>query len=291
MNGADGSDGTRGAAPANAPRSAADDAEDLGVRPLTARSVVLSTLLGNHPPQLPVRALVRIGELFGIAEGTVRVALSRMVAAGDLTHADGDYALTSRLLARQRRQDDSHTPRTLPWSGAWEIALVTGERRTAAERTALRRAMDGLRLAELREGSWLRPANLDRPRPPAADQCTWLTGTPDGDPVALAGKLWDLDGWAARARDLGARLAAADDPAHRFTVAAAAQRHLMTDPLLPTALLPADWPGSELRKGYDAFVDELRELLRHYLSPVAAPTTSGPGTAVSGAAAVRRRTS
>ncbi|TSB28309.1 PaaX family transcriptional regulator C-terminal domain-containing protein [Streptomyces benahoarensis] len=296
MNGADGCDGTRGAAPTGTLRSAADDAEDLGVRPLTARSVVLSTLLGNHPAQLPVRALVRIGELFGIAEGTVRVALSRMVAAGDLTHADGDYALTSRLLARQRRQDDSRTPRTLPWTGVWEIALVTGERRTAAERTALRRAMDGLRLAELREGSWLRPANLDRPRPAAADQCTWLTGTPDGDPVALAGKLWDLDGWAARARDLDARLGAADDPAHRFTVAAAAQRHLLTDPLLPADLLPADWPGGALRQSYDAFVDHLRDLLRHYLSPVAAPTTSGSGTGPagavrSGAAGARRRTS
>ncbi|MDQ3757078.1 MAG: PaaX domain-containing protein, C- domain protein, partial [Actinomycetota bacterium] len=45
-------------------------------RPLTARSVLLSTLLGAHPPELPVQVLVRSGELFGMAEGTVRVALS-----------------------------------------------------------------------------------------------------------------------------------------------------------------------------------------------------------------------
>lgn len=66
----------------------------LALRPLTARSIVLSTLLGHHPPRLPARALVRVGELFGIAEGTVRVALSRMVAAGDLYQSDGSYALT-----------------------------------------------------------------------------------------------------------------------------------------------------------------------------------------------------
>ena len=37
------------------------------VRPLTARSVVLSLLLGAHPPRLPVRDIVDAGEAFGIS--------------------------------------------------------------------------------------------------------------------------------------------------------------------------------------------------------------------------------
>ncbi|MFH9247644.1 PaaX family transcriptional regulator C-terminal domain-containing protein [Streptomyces lydicus] len=240
----------------------------LAPRPLTARSIVLSTLLGHHPPKLPARALVRVGELFGIAEGTVRVALSRMVAAGDLRQSDGSYALTDRLLARQARQDESRSPRTRAWRGDWEIAVVTTpEGRPAAERTALRQAMAALRLAELREGSWLRPANLDRPRPPVVtDQCTWLTGTPDGDPAALAARLWDLDGWAARAGALRSALDRAAPPADRFTVAAAAQRHLLTDPLLPEELLPPHWPGVPLRAAYAEFASELGELLRQYLA-------------------------
>jgi len=65
------------------------DAEGLGIRPLKARSVVLSALLGFHPPQLPVSTLVRIGELFGIAEGTIRVGLTRMVADGDVVADNG----------------------------------------------------------------------------------------------------------------------------------------------------------------------------------------------------------
>ncbi|MEU9123367.1 PaaX family transcriptional regulator C-terminal domain-containing protein [Streptomyces sp. NPDC048506] len=241
---------------------------DLALRSLTARSIVLSTLLGHHPPELPVRALVRVGELFGIAEGTVRVALSRMVAAGDLRQADGSYALTARLLARQARQDESRSPRTRRWRGDWEIALVTTpEGRPAAERTALRQAMAELRLAELREGSWLRPANLHRPRPPVVvEQCTWLTGTPDDDPAGLAARLWDLDGWAARARALMAALSRAGTLADRFTIAAAALRHLLADPLLPDALLPQGWPGDQLRARYDEFERELSELLRQYLS-------------------------
>ncbi|MFD5396012.1 PaaX family transcriptional regulator C-terminal domain-containing protein [Streptomyces sp. NPDC127097] len=244
------------------------EAAALALRPLTARSIVLSTLLGHHPPRLPARALVRVGELFGIAEGTVRVALSRMVAAGDLRQTDGSYALTTRLLARQTRQDESRSPRTVPWSGGWEIAVVaTPERRPAAERTALRQAMAGLRLAELREGSWLRPANLDRPRPAVVtDQCTWFTGTPDDDPVALAGRLWDLTGWAGRAGALSAALDRAGTHADRFTVAAAALRHLLADPLLPAELLPDDWPGAQLRRTYAEFETELRDLLRQYLA-------------------------
>ena len=30
-------------------------------------------------------------------------------------------------------------------------------------------------------------------------------------------------------------------------------RHLLTDPVLPAELLPADWPGDELRTAYTDF--------------------------------------
>lgn len=242
-----------------------DDTGTLTLRPLTARSIVLSTLLGHHPPQLPARALVRVGALFGTAEGTVRVALTRMVAAGDLEQHDGAYRLTDRLLARQARQDDSRAPRTRSWDGTWEIAVVTSDRRPAPERAALRQAMAAQRLAELREGTWLRPANLVRPRPPVvAEQCGCFTATPEDDPAALAARLWDLPGWADGAHRLIAALDAARSPADRFTVAAAVVRHLLTDPVLPDELLPQGWPGAGLRGRYDAFEREFREQLRPY---------------------------
>ncbi|MEU2211963.1 PaaX family transcriptional regulator C-terminal domain-containing protein [Streptomyces hygroscopicus] len=242
-----------------------DDTGTLTLRPLTARSIVLSTLLGHHPPQLPARALVRVGALFGTAEGTIRVALTRMVAAGDLEQRGGTYRLTDRLLARQARQDDSRAPRTRRWDGGWEIAVVTSERREAAERAALRQTMAALRLAELREGTWMRPANLVRPRPDVvAEQCAWFTGAPEGDPAGVAARLWDLHGWARRARRLGAALDGAEAPAERFTVAAAVLRHLLTDPVLPARLLPKDWPGAELRRRYDAFERDFRALLPRY---------------------------
>ena len=235
-----------------------------GLRPLTARSAVLSTLLGVHPPRLPARTLVRVGELFGIAEGTIRVALSRMVAAGDLAQANGDYQLTRRLRNRQARQDQSRSPSVRAWAGDWEVAVVTAARRSPAERTAFRTAMTELRLAELREGTWLRPANLIRERPAlVTEQCTFLTGRPDAP--GLAESLWDLPGWAARARELMAALDVAADLPSTFILAAAVLRHFLADPLLPAELLPADWPGQRLRTRYEEFDDRFQKVLRAHL--------------------------
>jgi phenylacetic acid degradation operon negative regulatory protein len=236
-------------------------------RPLTARSVVASTLLGVHPPRLPVAHLVRSGELLGIAEGTTRTALHRMVAAGELLANDGTYELAGHLLVRQARQDESRVGATRPWDGQWEMAIVVGERRSAPDRTALRAAMSRLRLGELREGVWLRPAVLDPARLPedralVAAQCAQLTAVPDGEPSALVGRLWDLDAWTVTARQLARELRAAQ-PAldvgdvrgldEAFLLSAAVLRHLQADPLLPAELLPRDWPGTALRHTYESF--------------------------------------
>ncbi|MEU8246819.1 PaaX family transcriptional regulator C-terminal domain-containing protein [Nonomuraea sp. NPDC048916] len=230
---------------------------------LSARSAVLSALLGSHPPELAARHLVRIGALFGIAEGTVRVALSRMVAAGDLVQAGGRYTLSERLIERQARQDESRDPHPKPWDGAWEIAVVTAERRAPADRAAFRHTMTALRLAELREGTWMRPANLLRAWPETVtEQCTLIDGRPHGDPTPL---LWDLDGWAAEAHRLRRALDRAEGLAEGFLVSAAVLRHLLADPLLPEELLPAGWPGGALRARYDDFDRRYRELLNRHL--------------------------
>ena len=36
-------------------------------------------------------------------------------------------------------------------------------------------------------------------------------------------------------------------------------RHVLTDPMLPDELLPADWPGARLRAAYHDFATELAE--------------------------------
>jgi phenylacetic acid degradation operon negative regulatory protein len=239
-------------------------------RPLTARSVIASTLLGVDPPRLPTRLLVRSGELFGIAQGTTRVALSRLVASGALEPEGDGYRLAGTLLGRQTRQSLSRAGTTRAWRGTWEMEVVVAADRGASERGALRAAATALRLAERREGVWMRPDNLPssyRASLPDAHrvvlaQCERSLAKPERDAAELARELWDLDALVDRGRALLAAVEALqpllDDgrlqvlgPA--FVVSAAVLRHLQADPLLPAELLPAAWPGTALRTGYEVY--------------------------------------
>jgi len=231
------------------------------LKPLPARSVVLSLLLGAVPHRMSPAELTRAGEHFGIPAATIRVALTRAVAAGDLRRDGSHYVLGDRLLARQRRQDEAVEDAELPWDGTWETAVIVVTGRSAAERAALRDSLARARLAELREGVWMRPANLRRAASYADDPAlTCLNSTPDRDPAVLAARLWDLGGWATTGLSIVRLLERTRDQAPRLAVAAHLVRHVATDPLLPPALLPPGWPGTELRATYAAYQVELREL-------------------------------
>jgi phenylacetic acid degradation operon negative regulatory protein len=224
------------------------------VRQVSARSAILSVLLGTNPPVLPARDVVASMDPIGISESATRAALTRMVAAGDLTREGSDYGLSDRLLQRQRELEAVHEPKTRRWRGTWEMAVVTTTGRSANDRAALRTTLLAMRVAELREGVWTRPANLRRPWPPellAVSRC--FESRPLADPHELAAELWDLDGWAARGRALLDAIAHAPDEATRFSTVAAAVRQLRDDPLLPPELEPADWPGPALRAAYDDY--------------------------------------
>lgn len=236
---------------------------EAALRPLSARSVVLSLLLGVHPPELPGRDLARAVEPFGVGGSTLRAALSRMTAAGDLLRTDAGYRLSERLLERQRRQDDALHPRTRAWDGDWEMVVITATGRGPAERADLRTRLGALRLAELREGVWLRPANLSRPLPgDLAAVLQPFAARPAGPARDLAATLWPLDAWAGTARMLLGRIARVERPADRLTAFAAVVRHLLADPVLPPALLPVDWPGATLRTAYAHYQRELTGAVR-----------------------------
>src|SRR6478735_10538324 len=128
---------------------------------MTARSVVLSVLLGAHPAWATAAELIRLTADFDIKEATLRVALTRMVSAGDLVRSEDGYRLSDRLLARQRRQDDAINPRLHKWQGTWTTLVITSIGTDARNRAALRTTLQDKRFAELREGVWLRPHNLD----------------------------------------------------------------------------------------------------------------------------------
>jgi phenylacetic acid degradation operon negative regulatory protein len=243
---------------------------------MSARSVIASVLMGGRVPEMRAAELVRVATVFGFVEGTVRVALSRMVAAGELRSVDGRYTLAGSLLERHASQEEARRPELRTWDGTWRVAVLGAgsleRRRSASERLGVRKLLRQLRMAEWREGVWLRPDNFTE-APPALEGCTWLNGVRFADPDELrdlVAQLWDLDEWSERALELADAMRLTpvrDGLGPGFRLAATVIRHIRDDPLLPDEVLPSDWPGSELRRLYESyrkdFLRELGEVLQH----------------------------
>lgn len=241
------------------------------ITPLNARSIVLSVLLGSHPPEMPVGALIAFTSLFDVSAGATRTALSRMVTNGELEATDGRYRLGPRLLRRQAEQDTGRTAVPPGWDGSWWFVVVTADRRPLADRRRFREQALGARLGELRPDTWMRPANVDV----AIDApATLVTRGPlvVGDDRELAAQLWDLDALAGRTRELLADLDAVDaqldagDDVHlatAFVRLAASQRFLRTEPQLPEQLHRSD--GAQLRSRYDEVVGRYQSQLADFL--------------------------
>jgi len=249
----------------------------IGNRPLSARSVLASALLGADQARLSVGELVAVASVFGISDGAARTCLWRMVSNGELTGDDGNYALAGRLLERRERVDeasridDAAAPR---WDGTWELAIVSLDRRSATDRLELRKAAIALHLAELREGVWIRPDNLDPQRLPTSRavldrQCTHFHGAATDITADKMRSLFSLDEWTADARELTEAMnvtlnsSKRDDSAesfrYEFALSIAVVRHLQLDPLLPVELIPEHWPGHTLRSTYRRFDDAFKQ--------------------------------
>ena len=245
----------------------------IGDRPLTARSVLASALLGADEPHLSVAVLVAAASLFGISAGAARTCLWRMASDGELTSGNGTYALAGHLLERRHRVDDAaraHDATVRPWDGTWELAVVSLERRPAADRLELRKAARALHLAEIREGVWIRPDNLDPGRLPASRavldvQCVHFHGAASDIDAGTVRSLFSLDRWATDAArlttamqdELGSAAVELGDTAaalrYQFALSISVVRHLQLDPLLPAALQPERWPATRLRATYRRF--------------------------------------
>ena len=246
---------------------------DSVLEPLTPRSIVLSVLLGSHPPRMPVGRILEFTSLFDLADGTVRTALSRMVAAGDLINDDGIYRLAGRLVERQAQQDAGRRHPPSDWDHTWWMVAVLSDRRTMAERRAFRAWAIGARLGELRPDLWLRPANLDIP----TDLPHVLITRGSMISVAqqqLVAHLWDLDALRARSNvnrlALDAAAARLGDPDDRsladaFTALAAAQQFLRIEPQLPANLTPHTI-GDDVRMRYAEVVEVFQARLARFFA-------------------------
>jgi phenylacetic acid degradation operon negative regulatory protein len=221
----------------------------------TAKSLILDLLSTLKRGSMPVRALVAAGELFGLDENNIRVALARLLASGLVARDErGRYRpgtraeAVGRQVSRWRGIDQG----IRVWDGAW-VAVFGADRRAE-------RALRFLAFRELGAGLHIRPDNLAGGVSAVREQLVALglpreivvasLGELDEPTEARARSLWDTNTLRAAYRDARARIGRSERRLARLTPAAAMTesfllggegiRLLALDPRLPEELVPPE---------------------------------------------------
>jgi phenylacetic acid degradation operon negative regulatory protein len=244
--------------------------------PLRPQDLVF-TLFGEYllhrAGPVPVGSLISLLDPFGLTEGAIRTALSRMVRRGWLVSVRrgkrGQYALS----ARGRRLLESGEARIFhprwdePWGGQWYVLAysIPESRRSLRDRLRVRLAWLGF--GSLGNGLWISPHDVDAEVRELArsfrleKRMVSFRGPAAGFTEAgrLATTCWDLPGinrgyaafirrWTPeylRCRSAVGRGAVPDEEsfALRFRLIHEYREFPLLDPHLPRALLPPDWGG------------------------------------------------
>lgn len=221
----------------------------------TAKRIILELMSASDGHEATAASLVAAGKLLGVADGSVRVALTRLVADGTLVVSErGVYRLGAAAIAVTREvtswRDLERQVRR--WDGSWVCVQATG--------AAHRRRDHALRLLgfrELGDGLFVRPDNLAggvaalRERlhalGVAAATLVYRATDLDADTDARARRLWDRDRlsasyhqwceriarWLAEVGELPLRRAARD----AFYFGGDVLRAIVFDPRLPDELV------------------------------------------------------
>ena len=244
-------------------------------RPRRAGSLIV-TVFGDAI--LPRGGVVQLADLmtllaaFKLKEGQVRTALSRLVADGWLTAERRGRRSLYRLTPTGRHRFEEATRRIYfgpasEWQGGWHVVILPATR--PKRRGALEKDLGWLGFGTLAAGILLHPAPDRRSLAsviddlPAAERPLVIAGN-GGLPAAphlardLVQRCWDLRALAQSYRHFLAAFAPLDKafesgfaPAPLAALLARLmlihdyRRIILRDPLLPDALLPSGWIGSE----------------------------------------------
>ena len=196
-----------------------------------------------------------------IDSGVVRTAMSRLAADGWLKRNKVGRNSFYRLVKKGRQTFDAATrhiydPQPSDWTGRFELLLIGNGEDRDASREALKNAGFGSPLP----GVWVAPSGVPIPEEAAAAIRLEVSAEDDSGRRLLR-ESWPLDRtadaylkfmktfaplreWIGR----GERLSDADAFTARILLIHHYRRVVLRDPLLPEALLPADWPGRAARK-------------------------------------------
>jgi len=235
--------------------------------------------------------LLRLLADLGLSESASRSLLLRMRHDGLLSsERDGrtaQYRLAPAVYAAQARLERQLRGHRPPWSGSFHGVLYEVPERSRAYRDRLRRTAQLLGYAMLRPGLLI--ATTDRsdelrsllPDQPTGSQVLWTQITLEADDSRrVAADLWDLDRLAARYRAVLAEAWERIDCArrahsdHSFAAFATATLPLFetaaSDPDLPAALLPSNWPGDDVGAAIGRAIEAFGPMISQYVTDLAA---------------------
>src|SRR3954453_12959037 len=207
--------------------------------------------------------LLKFFEQLDIDASVVHTAMSRLTADGWFERNKVGRNSFYRLVQSGRQTFDIATkhiydPPATEWTGRVELLLIgNGGDRDA--RGASREALKTAGLGSPLPGVWVAPSGVPVPEE-AAGAIRLEVSAEDDSGRRLLSESWPLDrtadayqkfmktfeplrGWL----DRGEPLADADAFTARILLIHHYRRVVLRDPLLPTALLPGDWPGRAAR--------------------------------------------
>ena len=239
-------------------------------RPMRAGSLIV-TIYGDaivpRGGSLWLGSLLDMMAGFGIEPGLVRTALSRLVTDGWFERTRLGKHSYYRLSAQREAEFAVATTRIYrasdpAWSGEMEIAIITSS--DAGQRGSHRDRMLKEGFGQAATNVMLRPrmnSFAGGPQPEPRDIVSMVT-RPESEEklMALAQTCWQLDELAVAyskflksfgpmAREIadGTQLTGAQAFQLRVLLVHDWRRIVLRDPLLPPAMLPADWPGTRAR--------------------------------------------
>ena len=205
--------------------------------------------------------LLSFFETLEIDSGVVRTAMSRLATDGWLERHKVGRNSYYRLVKKGRQTFDAATthiydPPSSDWTGRFELLLITGGEERDSSRDALKNAGFGNPLP----GVWVAPSGVPVPEE-AASAIRLEVSAEDDSGRRLLRQSWPLHrtadaylkfmktfeplhGWIARRETLSD----VDAFTARILLIHYYRRVVLRDALLPSRLLPADWPGRAARK-------------------------------------------
>lgn len=241
--------------------------------------------------------LLEFFEQIDIDAGVVRTAMSRLTADGWFERNKVGRNSFYRLVQSGRQTFDIATrhiygPPASDWTGRFELLLIGNGEDRDASREALKNAGFGSPLP----GVWVAPSGAPVPAE-AAGAIRLEVSAEDDSGRRLLSESWPLQRTAGAYQKfmktfapLRASLAAGDrlSEADAFTARVLLIHHyrrvVLRDPLLPSALLPADWPGRAARtlcgEIYRKLLPASEQWLDHHATNEDGPLPK-PGTALS----------